>query len=55
MSVQTVTGLGRSPEQRAARLAEVHEQLAEAVAAAARNPIDDDFSGTKARRYPYAF
>jgi len=32
---RVVAGRGRSPEQRAQRLAEVHEQLAEAVAAAA--------------------
>ncbi len=51
---KAVTGRGMSPEQRAARLAEVHEQLAEAVAAAATDAGWRAWLGAAARFREYS-
>jgi len=53
-TAKAVTGRGRSPEQRAARLAEVHEQLAEAVAAAATDAGWRAWLGAAARFREYS-
>jgi len=51
---KVVAGRGMSPEQRAARLAEVHEQLAEAVAAAATDAGWRAWLGAAARFREYS-
>ena len=51
---RVVAGRGMSPEQRAARLAEVHEQLAEAVAAAATDAGWRAWLGAAARFREYS-
>ncbi len=51
---KVVTGRGRSPEQRAARLAQAHEQLAQAVAAAATDAGWRAWLGAAARFREYS-
>jgi len=51
---KAVTGRGRSPEQRAARLTEVHEPLAEAAAAAATDAGWRAWLGAAARIREYS-